>query len=118
MLVEQPSISVAYVSNDRKLAALAAGALLLSSLSLGGCAISIAGSSLMDARAEALPVPKASAYPPLEDLPPKRTAAAMTTDERLKLTKELIAARDRQAPPSKARGGAARPESLEPKPAH
>jgi hypothetical protein len=37
-------------------------------------------------------------YPPLEDLAPKRAAPAMTADERLKLTKELIAARDRQAP--------------------
>jgi hypothetical protein len=115
MLVEQPSMSVAYVSNDRKLASLAAAALLLSSLSLAGCATSTAGSSLMDARAEAPPVPKASAYPPLQDLPPKRTVPAMTADERLKLTKELIAARDHQAPPIKARGSAARDDSLKPK---
>jgi hypothetical protein len=114
MLVEQPSMSVAYVSNDQRLAVLAAGALLLSSLSLAGCATSTAGSSLIDARAEAPPVPKASAYPPF-DLPPKRTLPAMTADERLKLTKELIAARDHQAPPIKAPGGAARDEPLKPK---
>jgi len=40
---------------------LAAVALLLSSLSLGGCATSTAGSSPMDARAEATAPPKASA---------------------------------------------------------
>jgi hypothetical protein len=39
----------------------------------------------------------------------------MTADERLKLTKELIAARDHQAPPIKARGSAARDDSLKPK---
>jgi hypothetical protein len=39
----------------------------------------------------------------------------MTADERLKLTKELIAARDHQAPPIKAPGGAARDEPLKPK---
>jgi hypothetical protein len=53
-------------------------------------------------------------YPPLEDLAPKRAAPAMTADERLKLTKELIAARDRQAPAGKARGGAARAEPKKP----
>ena len=89
-------MGVAYVSNERKITALAAVALLLSSLSLGGCATSIAGSSLMDARAEAPTPPRTSVYPPVGDLPPKRTVPAMTADERLKLTKELIAARDHQ----------------------
>jgi hypothetical protein len=53
---------------------------------------------MMDARAEA-PASPPSAYLPVEDLPPRRAAPALTADERLKLQKELIAARDRQAPP-------------------
>jgi hypothetical protein len=86
----------------------AAALLLLSSLSLGGCA----NSSLMDARAEA-PVPaKKSVYLPVEDLPPKRDNPVMTPDERLKLQKELIAARDRQAP--KAGASAESPQPLKP----
>ena len=94
------------MSKDRKVTALVAAALLLSSLSLGGCTTSTAGSSLMDARAQATA---------LEDPPPKREKPAMTADERSKLQKELIAARDRQASDGKARGGAARrPQPIKP----
>jgi hypothetical protein len=107
-------MGVAYVSNERKITAFAAAALLLSSLSLGGCATSTAGSSLMDARAEAPAPPKTSVYLPVEDLPPKREKPAMTPDERLKLQKELIAARDRQAPSGKPRPGAARAQPTKP----
>ena len=71
--------------------ALVAAALLLSSLSLGGCT-STAGSSLMDARAEAPALPKRGVYLPVEDLPPKREKLAMTPDERSKLT-SLFAAK-------------------------
>jgi hypothetical protein len=73
-------------------------ALLLSSLSLGGCATATAGSSLTDARAQATP-PKTSIY----DQPPKPEKPAMTLDERQKIQKELNAARDRQAPNAKAK---------------
>jgi hypothetical protein len=67
----------------------------------------------MDARAEA-PAPP-SVYLPVEDLPPKREKPAMTVDERSKLEKELIAARDRQAPDGKAKGSAARrPQPVKP----
>jgi hypothetical protein len=39
----------------------------------------------------------------------------MTIDERSKLQKELIAARDRQSPDGKAKGGAARrPQPIKP----
>jgi hypothetical protein len=86
----------ALMSKDGKVTALAAAALLLSSLSLGGCATSNAGSPLMDARAEAPAPPKTSVYLPVEDLPAPREKPAMTADERSKLKKELIAARDRQ----------------------
>jgi hypothetical protein len=98
------------MSKDGRTASLAAAALLLSGLSLGGCAISTAGSSLMDARAEATTLPKPGVYLPVEDLPPKREKPAMTADERSKLQKELIAARDRQTSGVKARGAAARPK--------
>jgi len=67
----------------------------------------------IDARAEAAP-PKASVYPLVGDLPPKREKPAMTPDERLKRQKELIAARDSQAPDGKARGGAARAQPMKP----
>jgi hypothetical protein len=83
------------MSRERGLTAFAAGALLLSSLSLCGCATSTTGSSPMDARAEA--PRKASLYPAVGDMPPERAAPEMTADERSKLKKELIAARDRQA---------------------
>ncbi|MBR0798098.1 hypothetical protein JQ615_22150 [Bradyrhizobium jicamae] len=88
---------------DRR-AAFAAGLLLVLSLPLGGCATST-NSSLMDARAEA-PMPrKTGGYLAVEDLPPPREKAAMTPDERSKLQKELIAARDRQAAAAKTQGG-------------
>ena len=90
----------------RQMTALAAATPLLLSLSLGGCATSTDGSSLMDARAETPVPPKTSAYLPVEDLPPKREMPTMTSDERLKLQKELIAARDRQLAAAKAQGAA------------
>jgi len=43
---------------------------------------------------------------PVEDLPPKREMPPMTSDERMKLQKELIAARDRQLAAAKAQGAA------------
>src|ERR1700692_1821290 len=100
------------MSMDKRITPLATAARLLSGLALGGCATSTGGSSLMDARAEAPAPPKTSVYLPVEDLPPKREKPAITPDERLKLQKELIAARDRQAPDGKARGGAARAQPM------
>jgi hypothetical protein len=100
MVVERSFMGIAYV--DERRTALAVGALLLS-LSLGGCATST-GSSLMDAHAEASVPPTTSVYLPVEDLPPQRENPAMTPDERLKLKKELIAARDRQAKAVKVQG--------------
>jgi|ERR1700733_10008858 hypothetical protein len=104
-------MGIAYVDKRRR--ALAAGALLLLSLSLGGCATST-GSSLMDARAEASVPPTTGAYLPVEDLPPQRENPAMTPDERLKLKKELIAARDRQMKAVKVQEGAALAEPVKP----
>jgi hypothetical protein len=107
-------MAVVYRSNERKLIALAAGALLLASLSLGGCASSTAGSSLMNARAETLVAPKASNYPSVGDLPTTRAMPAMTAGERSKLAKDLIAARDHQAGASKARGATPQAQPVKP----
>ena len=101
-------MGIAFVNGQIR--ALAAGVLLLLTPSLGGCATSAAGSSLMDARAEA-PAPLKSGYPSMEDMPPS-PREIMTADERLKLEKELTAARDRQAAAVKARGGA--PQTVQP----
>ena len=95
-------MGIAYVY--KQMTALAVAALLVLSLSLGGCATSTGGSSLMDARAEAPAPPKTSAYLPVEVLPPAREKPTMTPDERSKLQKELIAARDRQELPVKPEG--------------
>ncbi|THD70675.1 MAG: hypothetical protein E7813_07445 [Bradyrhizobium sp.] len=102
------------MSNRRKVTALAAGALLLSGLSLGGCATSSAGSSPMDARAQAPAAPKAGAYSPIQDKPPERDEPTMTTDERLKLRNELIAARDRQPKAAKVQKAPAQAEPAKP----
>ena len=88
----------------KQIRALAMRTPLLLSISLGGCATSTAGSSLMDARAEAPMPPKTSVYLPVEDLPPPRESPIMTPDERSKLKSELLAARDRQAAAAKAQG--------------
>jgi hypothetical protein len=105
-------MGIAY--SNEQITRFAAGALLLLSLSLGGCATSTAGSSLMDARAEVVAPPKTSAYLPVEDLPPDRQTPTMTTDETSKLKKELIAARDRQGAAVKSREGAKQAEPIKP----
>jgi hypothetical protein len=113
MLMERSFMGIADQWSERKITAIAAVALLVASMSLGGCATSTAGSSLMDARAEAPAPPKTSIYLPV-GVPPKREKPILTPDERLKLQKELIDARDRQAAATKVRGGAARAEPLKP----
>jgi hypothetical protein len=80
--------------SGKRSGAFAVGALLSSSLLLGGCVTS--GSSPMDAHAEAPAPRKTSAYPPVEDLPQKREVSPMTADEQSKLKKELMATRERQ----------------------
>jgi hypothetical protein len=77
--------------------ALAGAALLLITLSLGGCSTSIAdlpfgGASSSDAHAK-----DGAAYLPVNQLPPARDEAAMDPAERAKVQKELVAARERQA---------------------
>jgi hypothetical protein len=105
-------MGIAY--SNQQIMRLAAGGLLLLSLSLGGCATSTTGSSLMDARAEVVAPPKTSAYLPVEDMPPDRQTPTMTTDETSKLKKELIAARDRQGAAVKSRDGTKQAEPAKP----
>jgi hypothetical protein len=83
---------------DRTGRALAAGALLLSALALGGCATSIADLPLIGTPAGAPDRPKeAGAYLPVEDLPPNRDDAVIAPADQAKIKAELLAARDRQA---------------------
>jgi hypothetical protein len=75
----------------------AGAALLLMTLSLGGCSISIGdlplgGSSSADAHTK-----DTGAYLPVNQLPPDRDEAAMNPAERAKMQSELVAARERQA---------------------
>ena len=110
MLVHHACMRIACV--NEQVTALTTRAVLVLSVSLGGCATSTAGSSLMGARAEAPAPSQTSSYPAVEDLPPKREI--MAADEQLKLKKELSAARDRQAASVKAQGGAAPPKPMKP----
>jgi hypothetical protein len=80
---------------DRKARRVAAAALLLSALALGGCSTSISDLS-MPAEAPARPK-EAGGYLPVHDLPPNRDEAVIPPAEQAKIQAELIAARDRQA---------------------
>jgi hypothetical protein len=102
-------MSIAYVGKLRSLSAALRPVLLLLSLALGGCVTTNPGSSVMDARAEAPAPATANAYLPVEDLPPNREGAAMTTDEQAKLKKTLVDARNRQAAIAKAKNGSPQP---------
>jgi hypothetical protein len=59
--------------------------------------------SLTDVRAQTPEPAKTDTYLPAYVRPPPRETPAMTADERVKLEKELTAARDRQAAAVKAR---------------
>jgi hypothetical protein len=83
---------------DRKITVLAAEALLLSALALGGCSISIADLPLIGTPTDAPARPKETgAFLPVHDLPPDREEAAMEPAQRSKVLSELAAARERQA---------------------
>jgi hypothetical protein len=95
------------ISVDRKIGAWATAALLLSTLTLGGCSTSIADMPLVGTPADAPERPKeAGAYLPVNNLPPDREAAAMSPEERAKMQAELLAARDRQASTAAAQNAA------------
>jgi hypothetical protein len=85
------------ILGERNISALALAALLLSSFFTGFCASETAASSIVDAKVAQAAPSKASIYDP----PPQRDKPAMTLDERLRLQKDLAAARDRHAPSAK-----------------
>jgi hypothetical protein len=88
----------------------ALGALLLLALPVAGCSTSIADLPLVGVPADAPPRPKeVGAYPAVHDLPQDRPEAAMNSAERAKISKELIAARDRQAATGAAQNPAPNP---------
>jgi len=104
-------MGIAYVNGQ--VTSLAARAVLLLTVLLGGCATSTAGSSLIDARPGAPAPPKTSGYLSVEDLPPSRTI--MTANEQSKLKKELIDALNRQAASVKVQGGTAHAKPMKPR---
>lgn len=91
------------VSGKRQIGALAGATLLLAAIALGGCSTSIAempiGSASSDTRAK-----ETNAYLPVNALPPAREEAVMDSDERAKVQKELVTARDHQASAAAAKG--------------
>lgn len=97
------------MSVDRTRTLLAAGALVLSALALGGCSISISDLPLVGTPAEAPSGSKgADPYLPVEDLPPGRDQATIAPAERDKMKAELLAARDRQASATGTKDAAAK----------
>ena len=96
------------MSGYRTSKVLLCGALLMTALTLGGCATSIADLPLVGTPADAPGRPKeAGGYLPVEDLPPNRDEAAIAPAEQAKIKSELLAARDRQASASAAKDQAA-----------
>ncbi|MDR3485370.1 MAG: hypothetical protein P4M05_10745 [Bradyrhizobium sp.] len=95
------------MSVDRTKTRLAAGALVLSALALGGCSIPIADLPSIGTAADA-PGKQADPYLPVEDLPPSRDEATMAPADRAKMKAELLAARDRQASATAAKDAAAK----------
>ena len=96
------------MSGNRKSKVLLCGALLMTALTLGGCATSIADLPLVGTPADAPGRPKEPAsYLPVEDLPPNRDEAAIAPAEQAKIKAELLAARDRQASATAAKDQAA-----------
>lgn len=87
------------MGRSRKAGALicVAGVLGMSALALSGCSSQIADMrSLEAADTEARPK-EPGAYLPVNDLPRDREEATMSPEERARIEKELMAARDRQA---------------------
>jgi hypothetical protein len=75
-------------------------------MTLAAAALLLSGFSIATARAEGPAVPKRSAYPELQDKPSTSNKPGMTADEKEKLMKELIKARDKakgSAAPAKAK---------------
>ena len=83
---------------DRHIRAVAAAALLVSALALGGCATSIADMPLLGTPGDAPARPRdTGVFLPVHDLPPDREQAAMAPAQQAEALRELAAARDQQA---------------------
>jgi hypothetical protein len=84
------------VHRDKR--AFALGALLTAALALSGCSSSIVDLPGANTTSDAAAHPREpDAYLPVHDLPPDRDEAVIPPDQRAKIEKELIAARDHQA---------------------
>lgn len=67
-------------------------------LTLGGCSLPIADLPAIGLPANAPARPEVTGvYPAVHDVPPQREQAVLEPEERAKIERELIAARDRQA---------------------
>lgn len=77
---------------------MAAGAILLAGLCLGGCSTPMADLPGIGLPENTPPRPATpAAYLPVHDLPPPRAEPVLTPEEQQKIQKELTTARDRQA---------------------
>ena len=86
------------MSVDRDKRVFALGVLLTAALTLSGCSSSIVDLPGANTTSDAATHPREpDAYLPVHDLPPDRDEAVIPPDQRAKIEKELIAARDRQA---------------------
>jgi hypothetical protein len=86
------------MSVDRDKKAFAVGVLLTAALALSGCSSSLVDLAGANTTSDAATHPREpDAYLPVHDLPPDRDEAVIPPDQRAKIEKELIAARDRQA---------------------
>ena len=75
--------------------AIAAGVVLCAALALAGCSSPIADMPSLDTEASVRPK-EPGGYLPVNDVPRDRDAPIISPEERAKIEKELLAARDRQ----------------------
>jgi hypothetical protein len=86
------------MSVDRDKRVFALGALLTAALALSGCSSSILDLPGASTTSDTAAHPREpDPYLPVHDLPPDREEAVIPPDQRAKIEKELIAARDHQA---------------------
>ena len=85
---------------------------------LAGCASQLSNLPVVGVPANAPARPEGPAvYPAVHDLPPPRDQAVLEPDERDKIQKELITARDRQTKSGGSQDAADTPKSAKKKPA-
>jgi len=85
-------------SGNAKVSIFVAGVLVAAALVLSGCSSPIADMPSLATPTDAPAATKETGgFLPVNDLPPGRDTAAISPEERAKIEKELMAARDRQA---------------------